>query len=167
MRTRITLFALISLATLPAAGMTGGAADRNAEAAFARLSALVGVWKTEVGKESITYELTAGGTALIERETAEGRPSMMTLYHRDGDRLLLTHYCMAGNQPRMVARSFDAANELRFEFLDATNLSSPDAGHMRSVRIRFVDANHLESEWQYHENGKPSMTVRARYERVR
>jgi hypothetical protein len=51
--------------------------------------------------------------------------------------------------------------------VDATNLSSPDAGHMRNVTIRFVDANHIDSEWVFHEKGKPSMTVRARYARVR
>ena len=54
-----------------------------------------------------------------------GRPTMLTLYHRDGNRLVLTHYCMAGNQPRMQAKPFDAgANELAFEFLDATDLTT-------------------------------------------
>jgi len=44
------------------------------------------------------YGLVAGGTALLERERGENRPSMLTLCSRDGDRLLLTHYCMVGNQ---------------------------------------------------------------------
>jgi hypothetical protein len=165
---RIVLGLLFSL---PFAGASGHAAetpDPKADLAFAHLAALVGEWRTEDGKEALVYELTAGGTALLERETAEGRPAMITLYHRDRDRLMLTHYCMAGNQPRMVARPFDPANgELVFEFLDATNLPRPDAGHMRTVKIRFVDANHLESEWEFHQDGKPSMTVRARYARVR
>ena len=168
MRARLIVVGLLLNLPLAAAGHTAEKPDPRAEAAFKQLAALVGEWKTEDGKESLTYELTAGGTALLEREAAEGRPSMITLYHRDGDRLVLTHYCMAGNQPRMVARPFDSGSgELVFDFVDATNLANPDAGHMRNVRIRFVDANHIESEWQFHENGKPSMTVRARYARVR
>ncbi len=30
-----------------------------------------------------------------------GPENMITMFHMDGDRLLMTHYCGAGNQPRM------------------------------------------------------------------
>src|SRR5581483_9668147 len=97
----------------------------------------------------------AGGTALLEREHADKVPNMLTVYHLDGKRLLLTHYCMAGNQPRMEARSFNpGAGDLQFDFLDATNLPNPTAGHMRSVGIRLIDDRHLASEWRFFENGK-------------
>src|SRR5262249_12060642 len=113
------------------------------------------------------YELIAGGTALLERESGDGRPTMLTLYHRDGNRLVLTHYCMTGNQPRVLAKPFDAAtNEIAFDFLDTGNLSSPAAGHMHSTSIRFVDANHIDTVWEFYENGKATMTERARYTRV-
>jgi hypothetical protein len=75
---------------------------------------------------------------------------------------------MAGNQPRMQARSFNTATgELQFQFLDITNLSSPGAGHMHNVRFRFVDNDHFSSEWQFYEDGKPKMTETAEYTRVR
>ncbi|HEV3484016.1 MAG TPA: hypothetical protein VG106_01310 [Vicinamibacterales bacterium] len=158
---------LLSLVAIPEA-YTADKKDPNADAAFARLTALVGEWKTEDGKETLVYELTAGGTAVLEREIAEGRAPMVTLYHRDGERLVLTHYCMTGNQPRMVARPYDAGSrELAFEFASATNLASRQAGHMRNMRIRFVDPNQIESEWEFYEGGKRSMTVSARYTRVR
>src|ERR671939_399585 len=77
----------------PAAGSSG-------EEAFARLKTLVGRWEAQGDrKEALSYELIAGGTALLEREMGADRPEMVTLYHLDGSRLLLTHYCMAGNQP--------------------------------------------------------------------
>ena len=88
-------------------------------AAFARLKTLVGEWEadTRMGKAHVSYELIAGGTALVERESADKMPAMLTVYHLDGDRLLLTHYCMAGNQPRMQARSFNPeSGELEFHF---------------------------------------------------
>jgi hypothetical protein len=166
-RLPIALLLLSSLATLPA-----GAEMReniDAKAAFGRLSALAGEWEadTKMGKAHITYELIAGGTAIVERETMDHMPPMLTVYHLDRDRLILTHYCMAGNQPRMQATSFDAARgELRFDFLDATNLASPSAGHMRNARVRLVDDKHLQSEWDFYENGRKT-TETFNYNRIR
>ena len=139
-------------------------------AAFARLKTLVGEWEgdTRMGKAHLTYELTAGGTALVERETAEKMPAMLTVYHLNGDRLMLTHYCMAGNQPRMQARAFNpASGELEFQFLDATNLGGASAGHMHSAKFRFVDSDHLATEWEFYENGQRKSTETAQYTRVR
>src|SRR5713226_971817 len=87
---------------LAAVAVQGGGAksERSNDAtAFARLKTLVGEWEadTKMGKAHVSYELIAGGTALK-------MPAMLTVYHLDGERLLLTHYCMAGNQPRMQAR---------------------------------------------------------------
>jgi hypothetical protein len=43
---------------------------------------------------------------------------------------------------------------ITFTFLDATNLSSPDAGHMHRVVFTFVDANHHTEDWQFLDHGK-------------
>ena len=142
----------------------------DSKTAYARLRTLAGEWEadTSMGKSHLTYELIAGGTALVERETFDNMPAMETVYHLDGNRLMLTHYCMAGNQPRMQARSFNPDNgELRFEFLDATNLASPAAGHMHNATFHFVDEKHLVTEWQFFENGKVKNTENAQYVRVR
>lgn len=168
MRMRYLLAGLVvTLALGTTAGAAGGPAV-DAAAAFDRLKTLVGEWEAEGGKARLTYELTAGGTAIVERESGEKMPAMLTVYHRDKDRLLLTHYCMAGNQPRMEAQAFDpATRELRFEFIDATNLPDPKAGHMRSVRLRFVDDTHLAADWQFYENGQPTFHESQTYVRVR
>ena len=146
------------------------AAEIDSKAAFARLKTLVGEWQadTKMGKATLTYELIAGGTSLVERESAERMPAMMTVYHLDGNRLVMTHYCMAGNQPRMQARSFDAkSGELRFVFLDATNLTSPDSGHMRNVTFRIAGPDKLSTDWEFFEGGKPKNTESFAYTRVR
>jgi len=142
----------------------------NADAAFARLKTLVGEWEgtTNSGKVHLSYELVSGDTALLERESSETMPTMLTVYYVDGGRLLLTHYCDVGNQPRMQVKAFNAGTgELDFQFLDATNLTSPGAGHMHNVKIRIVDNSHLVSEWQFYENGKPKFSETAQYTRVR
>jgi hypothetical protein len=139
----------------------------DAAAAFARLKALVGEWQSD-SKAHISYELVGAGTALVERDSMPDMPPMLTVYYVDGDRLLLTHYCMAGNQPRMQARRINAAaGEIDFDFLDATNLASPSAGHMHSAKVRLIDNNHFSSEWTYFENGAKKFAEFAKYTRVR
>jgi hypothetical protein len=166
---------LLSISTVLAASAVLYGADAvsrpsGSVEAFSRLKSLVGEWEadTRMGKAYLTYELIAGGTALVERERGDKMPEMLTVYHIDGTRLILTHYCAAGNQPRMQAQPYDpAGNEVRFRFVDATNLASPAAGHMHNATIRFIDAGHIESEWQFYENGKPKLTEKAEYTRIR
>lgn len=168
MKTHTLLISALLLAPLaiPAANSESSPAG----AAFQQLKSLAGEWEANGvnGKSHLSYELIAGGTALVERFSSPQMPSMLTVYTLDGQRLLLTHYCMAGNQPRMVAQPYDAAaRELKFEFLDAGNLADPAAGHMHNARFRFMDANHFTSEWDFYENGKRKLTETEQYTRVR
>jgi len=166
---------LILMASLVLAGMTVNAAGPKAETmsaaeAFSRLKTMAGDWEadTQMGKTHLNIQLIAGGTSLVERETGEKMPEMMTVYYVDGDRLLLTHYCMAGNQPRMQARSFNPeTGAVEFQFLDATNLTTPGAGHMHNAKIRIADHDHLVTEWEFYENGQKKMSESAQYTRVR
>jgi hypothetical protein len=140
----------------------------DATAAFARLKTLAGEWQgdTTMGKARLRYEVIAGGTSLVEHESAEKMAPMMTVYHLDGDRLLLTHYCMAGNQPRMQATGFNPeTGEIEFKFIDATNLK-PGAGHMREVKMR-IGEKQLASEWTFYEKGTPKATETFEYTRVK
>ena len=156
-----------SLLLAPVVGLAATSAQPvDAAAAFNRLKALAGTWEAPVkdGKITVTYEVLAGGTAVMEKDSM----NMVTVYHLDGDRLMLTHYCMAGNQPRMQARRFDAqTGELDFQFLDATNLSSPSAGHMHNAKIRFVDDGHFKAAWQFYEKGEPKFAEEFLFTRVR
>jgi hypothetical protein len=79
---------------------------------------------------------------------------MVSMYHMDGDRLMHTHYCAAGNQPRMVAQPPTQHGEIAFEFLDATNLPSTNTTHMHQMRMVVKDSNHIEEWWQGWDEGK-------------
>ena len=158
--------ALASMVVFAGEGKTDRPTD--AKSAFARLKAQAGTWETntEKGKGRVKYEVIAAGSAVVEHESAEKMPEMMTVYTLDGNRLLLTHYCAAGNQPRMQAKSFNPeTGEVRFEFLDATNLRE-GAGHMHNMTMRFLDADHFSSDWEFYENGKKTMAESFEYKRV-
>jgi len=164
----ITNLLLAASVTWGGEAAPGGIVD--GAAAFDRLKGLAGQWEadTPAGKARLSYELIAGGSALVERVAMGTMPVMLTVYNLDGGRLLLTHYCMAGNQPRMQAQAFDpATGNLEFRFLDATNLPNPAAGHMHNASFRLIDADHLATAWEFYEDGHLKMTETARYTRVR
>jgi hypothetical protein len=82
---------------------------------------------------------------------------MMSVYHLDSGDLRMTHYCAAQNQPRLKARQIDIAKGiLDFEFLDATNLSSPDAPHVYGLEMRLLNADHTTLDFLFEGGGKAS-----------
>ena len=82
---------------------------------------------------------------------------MTTVYHLDGADLRMTHYCAAQNQPRLKASQIDIAKGiLNFDFVDATNLRSPDAPHVYGLEMRLLDADHITLAFLFEGGGKRS-----------
>ena len=111
-------------------------AQSDARKSFDLLKGLEGSW---AGKNSqgqpveVTFRMTAGGSALMSEIVPHGPEknspeNMITMFHMDGDRLLMTHYCGAGNQPRMKVIHSDAKS-VSFEFVDGTNIGSRRRTH--------------------------------------
>jgi hypothetical protein len=135
---------------------------------FEKMKSLVGEWQ---GKSSdgttakVTYALVSDNSALMEKLVMGGESEMVTMYHPDGDHLMMTHYCSAHNQPRMRSQRVPAEiKNIIFDLVDVTNLSTPDAGHMKKLVLTFVDQDHLAQEWIWTEKGKESAVV-IRFER--
>lgn len=136
-----------------------------AKAQFEKLKTLAGEWSGTGGDPEQTfpmevrYRVTGGGSAVEETLFAGQEHEMVTMYHLDGDRLMLTHYCAAGNQPRMIASSTSAdaaSGTIRFEFIDATNLASNMDGHMHQAELTFAGSDHIQSRWTFYQDGKPN-----------
>jgi hypothetical protein len=88
------------------------------------------------------------GNALVHEMTGAGRPDdPITMLYLDGDRLLLTHYCDAGNRPRMVGKMSPDGKTVEFEFLDVAG--STQYGHMHHAVFTVIDANHHTEDWTY------------------
>jgi hypothetical protein len=136
------------------------AADKSA--AFDLFTQLAGEW---VGKGKngdmehearIVYKVTSGGSAVVETIDPGGLHEMVTVIHADGDALLLTHYCMLGNQPQMKAMPKPGAKTVAFEFVKATNLKSDKEMHMHAATFTFLDKDTLKTEWTLYKDGKES-----------
>ncbi|HZI56168.1 MAG TPA: hypothetical protein VFF39_05310 [Verrucomicrobiae bacterium] len=162
-----------SMVWLGMAGTVARAADKqdtNAAAAFGKLKTLVGNWEANAkrGKVTTSYELISNGSALVEHINVAGEGEMLTVYHLDGDRLVLTHYCTAGNQPHMQAEAYDpASNELVFNFAGGGNLSNPNVGHMHNATFKFTSTTAFSSNWTFQEDGKPRFVENIEYHRVK
>jgi hypothetical protein len=132
-------------------------AQSDAQKSFDQIKSLAGAWE---GKNSqsqplqVSFKVTSNGSAVMSEISGHG-DDMISMIHFDGrNKLLLTHYCSAGNQPRMVASASPDGKTITFNFLDATNLASADAGHMQHVAFTILDANHHTEEWSFNDHGK-------------
>jgi hypothetical protein len=135
---------------------TAALAQSDAQKSFTQLKALTGSWegKSLDGKPLlVSYRETAGGSAVLSEIL--GDHEMITVFNLDGpNKLLMTHYCAAGNQPRMQASVSPDGKTITFIFVDATNLASPDAGHMQRMVLTVLDDNHHTEDWTFVDHGK-------------
>jgi hypothetical protein len=157
-------------------------AQSASQKSFDSLKALAGPWQGHVtttppmegmgdmANVEVTLRVTSRGNALVHEMKAAGTADDPTRYdhpvtmlYLDGDRLLLTHYCDAGNRPRMVAKPFADGKSVEFDFLDVSG--GTEHGHMDHAVFTMVDSNHHTEDWTYIMPGnKP---VRAHFDLAR
>ncbi|SRR6266436_2850729 len=147
---------LLSLSTL-------AFAQSDAQKSFDNMKTLAGSWEGHVttlpqepaieGKlMQVSLRVTSMGNALVHEMTGTGRPDdPITMLYLDGDRLLLTHYCDAGNRPRMTGKMSPDGKTVEFDLLDVAG--STQYGHMHHAVFTLVDANHHTEEWTYMQPG--------------
>jgi len=166
----ILSFALMSLATLAFAQSDARKpADRvapsDAQKSFETLKTLAGTWQGPVIADppppdwgdkpvQVSLRVTSRGNALVHEMKEAGTPDdpakydhPVTMLYLDGDRLLLTHYCDAGNRPRMAARTSTDGKTVEFDFLDVAG--STQYGHMYHAVFTIIDVNHHLEEWTF------------------
>jgi len=133
---------------------------------FNLIKALVGDWqgsyewigKNRKGPMNARYYLTGNGTAVVEDLIMDGNPNMTTVYHLDGADLRATHYCAAGNQPRLKATSTEDDNKVvKFHMVDITNMPTPEAGHVRDLELRLTSASQITILFTFVGSGKESV----------
>jgi hypothetical protein len=164
LRAALPLWILFALATAPLEGQDKQSDGNEAgnHAAFEQFKLLAGEWVGK-GKDGsdvhIHYKVTAGGSAVVETLLPGTEHEMVSVIHRDGTDLLLTHYCHLGNQPQMKASGPGNGKQVAFKFVRATNLKSDKDKHMHEATYTFVDQDTLRSEWTLFNEGKAAVQV--------
>ena len=141
-------------------------AQSDAQKSFTQLKNLAGTWHATVTLDppqpemangttmQISMRITSRGNALVHEMRDAGKPDdparfdhPLTMLYLDGDHLYLTHYCDAGNRPRMVARNASDGKTVEFDFVDLSG--GNQYGHMNHAVFTIIDANHHTEDWTY------------------
>jgi len=155
-------FTAVAFALAPASTQV----PSNAERAFTRMKTLAGVWQGPVKTDPpqadmgdgqrarVEMRVTSRGNALVHEMKEPGTPDdparydhPLTMFYLDSDRLLLTHYCDAGNRPRMAGKVSPDGKTVRFDFLDIAG--GTQYGHMDHAVFTLINANHHIEDWTY------------------
>ncbi len=140
----------------------------DAKTAFKLIKTLAGTWKSQSsgenqkeeedhhkGEKTVIYKLTGGGSALVETQLPGEAHEMVSVYHLDGAELRMTHYCAAGNQPRVkLDRANSTPDHLIFVFDGGTNLDPQKDLHIHGVQITFHNDGKVDSAWEAYQGGK-------------
>ncbi len=141
---------------------TTQAQQSNSTAAFEQLSSLVGEWEgAQDGIDiTVTYTLTADGSTLMEEFRPAKGGVMMTMFSVDGDHMIATHYCAAGNQPQMTTGTITEPQNrvLVFSLVRVTGMKTPEDWHNTGVEVLLEDKDHLAQKWTYLYKGKTGVT---------
>lgn len=162
---RIAFLALV--AGLAGPSLAAAAPTSAAAASLERLKALAGEWvaaeDNEMAKKGdlvSRYVVSAGGTAVVETVFPGSPHEMVTVYHLDGSDLVLTHYCMEGNQPRLRAKKTGGAR-LDFVYDGGTNIDPAKTKHMNAAWVEFVGADEIRNQWTEIADGKPVFVAKS------
>jgi hypothetical protein len=164
---RLTLSVLLSSLTLAAfaqSDMVQKSPQSDAQKSFEELKSLAGSWEgtlttTPLSPEvqdkhaQVTLRVTSMGNAFLHEIKVEGRQDdPITMFYLDNDLLTLTHYCDAGNRPRMIGKSLPDGKTIDFEFLD---IAGNPHYHMHHSKFTMIDPNHHIEEWTFMVGDKP------------
>jgi hypothetical protein len=175
--TRVMLSLVLLLSIISAAAQTGpqkAQPQTDAEKSFALLKSLAGTWEGPVKMEGhdhgnangapesvqVSLRVTSRGNALVHEMGDLNRTDdptkydhPVTMFYLDEGKLMLTHFCDAGNRPRMEAKISPDGKTVEFDF---AGLSGSDKfGHMYHAVITIIDANHHTEKWVFQlPNGK-------------
>ena len=144
---------------------TAPTTESDAQTSFDKLKTLAGSWQGPLrvdpprediknGTLHVSLRVTSRGNALVHEMYDPDNPDdpthydhPVTMLYLDSGRLTLTHYCDAGNRPRMVARPSPDGKKVEFDFADLSG--GNENGHMYHAVFTIIDADHHIEDWTY------------------
>ena len=169
----VIVVAAASVAMTYAADTTPNKASASVAAAqFKQLKTLAGEWRgtgthgEDVTEAIISYRITAAGSVVMETMAAGTEFEMITMYHLNGEDLMLTHYCALKNQPRMKVTPSSDTSRIAFTYLDGTNMASDNVQHMHSLTFDFLGEDEIKTVWSMHADGAEQSQAKFSLKRV-
>lgn len=131
---------------------------------------LEGTWvsdKPGLGGRPMTlkYHSIGSGTAVCETLFPGTEHEMVTMYHLHFKRLVATHYCAMGNQPRMLGMACLRTHEVKFVCVDATNVDPGSGEYMGQMEYTFIDNDTLNARWHHLKAGHVDAGMNFNYHR--
>lgn len=137
-----------------------GFASVFATSQFDQIKALDGDWVAKFPDGTtmnITYTTISGGTAVMEVLYLPNGTDMRSIYHQNGERIMMTHYCESGTQPRLQSNSSTDSNALALSFVDVTNVPVPEkSAYLYKVVFHFKDHDSFSQDVTWMVQGKES-----------
>ena len=131
-------------------------------AGLEKLKKLAGTWVAADADGKPTdqvlsvIKVTAGGSA-VQETLFPGQPhEMLSVYTANGPDLIMTHYCVLGNQPRMKADPNSPPNQIVWRFAGGSNLNPAKDKHMHEGTLTIVGDDRIEFSGVAWENGAPA-----------
>ncbi len=145
------------------AGVMPHSAHANAASAFDAFKQLQGTWSITSHEKPIatkmTYDVGSRGSIVTEQFGKE-----LSVFAVDGSSLIMTHYCNAGNQPRLRLKAGTPPDVFDFVMFDITGLDTPNGRHVQEVVYRMTgpDSMKLSLIWTGEGTGAPENYVLTR-----
>ena len=102
----------------------------------------------------VSVKTKALGSAVVHTYAAGTPGEMETIFHMDGDQLLLTHYCALQNAPVLKFVKSEKPGELKFVFEGGTNFDPKVDAHLHESTFQIKDKDTIEQRSTVFANGK-------------
>ncbi|PYR36053.1 MAG: hypothetical protein DMF90_11475 [Acidobacteria bacterium] len=103
---------------------------------------------------SLSFKTKANGSAVVQTSGAGTKNEMETIFHMDGDKLLLTHYCALQNAPVLRFEKTNKPGEIKFVFDGGTNFDPKVDAHFHEGTFQVKDKDTLEQHFTVFSNGQ-------------
>lgn len=100
-----------------------------------------------------TFNVTSMNSSVREVMFPGSAHEMTNMYHMNGGELMVTHYCGAGNQPRMRGVVVSPGH-VEFKTESVTNLDTMDTEFMGELTLDMADKDSLKQTWRSIKSGK-------------
>lgn len=135
----------VSIAILCCLVQVTSLASNKTDIAFVLFQSLKGSWEIQSeGKKlsiEMTYDVGSRDSIITEQFGKE-----LSVFYKEGDKLLMTHYCNVGNQPHLKLKDSKKADYFEFETVDVANLIKPEDAHVQKIIYTIIDKKHIDLE---------------------